>query len=116
MLSPNIRDLPLKYTLNPRYLSHYQKPQKKSNTINVHFSRKNISHPNVKFGNSSPTIELSHNHTHLGLNFKSDAGWKVRIQTAYEKACNRLNILRMLKHSLCREALIKIYMSFIGPI
>ena len=85
-------------------------------TINVNFSRKNISHPNVKFGNSGPTIELSNNHTHLGLNFQSDTGWKVHIQTAYEKACNRLNILRMLKHSLCREGLIKIYMSFIRPI
>ena len=85
-------------------------------TINVNFSRKNICHPNVKFGNSGPTIELSNNHTHLGLNFQSDTGWKVHIQTAYEKACNRLNILRMLKHSLCREALIKIYMSFIRPI
>ena len=33
----------------------------------------------------------------LGLNFQSDTGWKVHIpvQTAYEKACNRLNILRL---------------------
>ena len=36
--------------------------------------------------------------TYLGLNFQSDAGWKIHIQTAYEKACNRLNILRMYKH------------------
>ena len=64
-------------------------------SINVNFSRKNYSHPIVKFGNSGTTIELSHNHTHLGLNFQSDAGWKVHIQTAYEKACNRLNILHV---------------------
>ena len=89
-------------------------------TINVNFTRKNISHQKVNFGNSGPTIELSraNNHAHLGLNFQSDAGcnWKVHIQTVYEKACNRLNILRMLKHSLCRESLIKFYMSFIRPI
>ena len=64
-------------------------------TVNVNFPRKNISHPYEKFGNSGPTIELSHNHTHLGLNFQSDACWKIHIQTTYEKACNRLNILRM---------------------
>ena len=39
-------------------------------TINVNFTSKNTSHPNVKFGNSGPTFELSHNHTHLGLNFQ----------------------------------------------
>ena len=75
-----------------------------------------MSHPNEKIGNSGPTIKLSHNHTHLGLIFRFDAGWKVHIQIAYEKACYRLNILRRLKHSLCREPLIKIYMSFIRPI
>ena len=36
--------------------------------------------------------------THLGLNFQSDAGWKIHIQTAYEKACNCLNISGIFKH------------------
>ena len=40
-------------------------------TINVNFTSKNTSHPHVKFGNSGPTFELSHNHTHLGLNFQN---------------------------------------------
>lgn len=47
------------------------------------------------------------------LNFQSDASWKLHTQGIYEKACSRLNILRMLKYSLCPDALIKIYMSLI---
>lgn len=52
---------------------------------------------------------------HITTHFQSDAGWKVHMHTAYEKASNLLNI-RMLKHAICREALIKIYISFIRPI
>ena len=63
-----------------------------------------------KFGKNGPTIESSHNHTQLGVNFQSSTSWKFRIQTVYEKACN---ILRMLKHVLCREALIKNYVIFL---
>lgn len=85
-------------------------------TVNVNFSRKHFSHPNVKFGLNGPLIEPSNNHTHLGQNFQCDANWKSHIQITYEKACKRLNVLRMLKYSLCRDALIKIYMSFIRPV
>lgn len=85
-------------------------------TINLNFTRKNISHPTIKFGNNGPDITIQNNHVHLGLNFQSDANWKLHIQGIYEKACSRLNMLRMLKHTLCRDALIKIYLSFIRPV
>ncbi len=76
-------------------------------TINLNFTRKNIPHPTIKFGNNGPDITIQNNHVHLGLNFQSDANWKLHIQGIYEKACSRLNMLRMLKHTLCRDALIK---------
>ena len=38
------------------------------------------------------------------------------MHTAYEKAIIRLNILHMLKHGFCREALKKKYISFIRSI
>lgn len=82
----------------------------------MNYSRKNTPHPIIKFGNNGIDVLLSNNHVHLGLNFQSDASWKLHTQGIYEKACSRLNILRMLKHSLCRDALIKIYMSFIRPV
>ena len=34
----------------------------------------------------------------------------------YEKACKRLNIIRLLKHSIDRNSLIRIYFAFIRPI
>ena len=34
----------------------------------------------------------------------------------YEKACKRLNLLRLLKHTLDRGTLIKIYFAFIRPV
>ena len=40
-----------------------------------------MSDPNDKFGNSGPTTELPHNHTHLVINFQSDASWKIHIHT-----------------------------------
>lgn len=81
-------------------------------TINLNFSRKSTPHPIIKFGNNGPDVLLSNNHVHLGLNFQSDASWKLHTRGIYEKACSRLNILRMLKHSLCRDALIKIYVFY----
>ena len=61
-------------------------------------------------------VNITKCNVHLGLNFQSDARWNLPIQGTYEKACSRLNVLRMLKRSLCRDALVKIYMSFIRPV
>ena len=85
-------------------------------TINLNFTRKNINHPIIKFGGNGPEVNITNCHVHLGLNFQSDARWNLHIQGTYEKACSRLNVLRMLKRSLCRDALVKIYMSFIRPV
>ena len=70
-----------------------------------------------------PTLFLNDNalentlvHKHLGLNLNSKGVWKDHVNEIYSKACSRLNILRMLKHSLDRNFLEKLYFGFIRPI
>ena len=55
-------------------------------------------------------------HYHLGLYFQNNCKWKNHIKKIYEKACDRLKILRMLKHQVSRKVLINIYLSFIRPV
>lgn len=64
---------------------------------------KNIPHPTIKFGNNGPDITIQNNHVHLGLNFQSDANWKLHIQGIYEKACSRLkHVAYAQTHTLSR--------------
>ena len=72
-------------------------------------------HP-VYFGDRDNQVKDVRSHTHLGLNLQSDCKWKNHIQKIYEKACGRLNILRMLKYQVSRKVLINLYFSFIRPI
>ena len=67
-------------------------------------------------GCNGSTISESRTHCHLGLLFQSDAKWSSHLNNLYEKACSRLNLLRMLKHLLDRSALVKVYFAFIRPI
>ena len=62
------------------------------------------------------TIKDENTHTHLGLTFTSDATWGNQINSIYEKACNRLNIVCMLKHDLDRKSLSRFYLTFIRPV
>ena len=61
-------------------------------------------------------LENTTEHKHLGLNFNSKGIWKDHINDIYSKACTRLNVLRMLKYSLDRNSLEKLYFGFIRPI
>ena len=88
-------------------------PQK---TINLDITRKHISHPKVNFGCNGPEVINAESHTHLGLKFQSKGSWKLHILDIHDKASSRLNILRMLKYTLDRQSLIKIYFSFICPV
>lgn len=87
-----------------------------SKTKNLDFSRKNISHPPVQFGVHGPFIQKVDNHIHLGVNLQYDGGWKQHINSIHEKACIRLNLLKLVKYKLCRCSLKKIYFSFIRPV
>lgn len=87
-----------------------------SKTKNLDFSRKNISHPPVQFGVHGPFIQKVDSHIHLGVNLQYDGGWKQHINSIHEKACIRLNLLKLVKYKLCRCFLKKIYFSFIRPV
>lgn len=73
-------------------------------------------HPQVSFGNTLNNIIQKNNHCHLGLTLQSNGGWSHHISNIYEKACQRLNMLRILKYKINRESLIKIYFAFIRPV
>jgi hypothetical protein len=85
-------------------------------TSNLDFTRKQTTHPRIRFGTNGPMINRISNHTHLGICFQADGCWKTHILNIHEKASNRLNILRMLKYSLNRKSLIRIHFSFIRPV
>lgn len=85
-------------------------------TVNVNFTRSDKSHPDISFGHTINYIDCKQNHCHLGLTLQSNACWSEHITNIFDKACQRLNVLRTLKYKLNRESLIKIYISFIRPI
>lgn len=85
-------------------------------TVNLDFGRRSVSHPKVKFGTDGSVIKNVETHTHLGIKFQQDGSWRTHILDIHSKACTRLNILRMLKHTLKRDALIKIYFAFVRPV
>ena len=74
-----------------------------SKTCNINFSRSSFKHPSVHFGFNGNVINELSTHCHLGLLFQNDAKWTSYINKIYEKACSRLNLLRMLKHILDRN-------------
>lgn len=80
-----------------------------SKTKNLDFSRKNISHPPVQFGVHGPFIQKVDSHIHLGVNLQYDGGWKQHINSIHEKACIRLNLLKLVKYKLCRCSLKNIF-------
>ena len=83
-------------------------------TKSLKLTRKRNLHSSVYF-NKLP-IEEVETHTHLGLTFQTRGNWSTHIGNIYNKACNRLNLLRMLKHSVNRNVLLTLYMPFISPI
>jgi hypothetical protein len=85
-------------------------------TVNVDFTRKHKHFPEIQFGHGGEMINQQNSHIHLGLHFQSDGTWSNHISCIYDKACKRLNILRLLKHTLHRKTLIKIYFAFIRPV
>ena len=55
-------------------------------------------------------------HCHLGLDFQINCKWKNHITKIYEKTCDRLKILHMLRQQVSCKVLINIYLSFIRPV
>ena len=84
-----------------------------SKTCNINISRGLFKHPSVHFGFNGKVINELSTHYHLGLLFQNDAKWTSHINKIHKKAGSRLNRLRMFKHILDRNKLIKIYSAFI---
>ena len=73
-------------------------------TESVLFTRKNnVDYHNVYVGNPDNIVTDVEMHCHLGLDFQNNCKWKNHITKIYEKACDRLNIFRMLKHQASRN-------------
>lgn len=71
-------------------------------------------HPPLFFKNAP--LEETISHKHLGLILSNNCSWKEHIVYTIERAKVRLNLLRALKYKLKREALEKIYISFVRPL
>ena len=66
-------------------------------TESVLFTRRNINNPPVYFGDMDNRVTYVNTHCHLGLDLQSNCKWGDYVSKIYKKACDRLNILRMLK-------------------
>ena len=71
-------------------------------------------HPPL-FMNGTAITETT-SHKHLGLTLSKNCSWNEHINNITSTACTRLNLLRTLKFKINRNALEKIYNSFIRPL
>ena len=85
-----------------------------SKTVIAKFSRSNRFQPSLCSGNN--IISECDSHWHLGLVFQCTGVCPEHVSNIYKKACQKLNIFRMLKYKISMESLIKIYFSFIRPV
>ncbi|PJE77993.1 hypothetical protein CI610_03077 [invertebrate metagenome] len=61
-------------------------------------------------------LNFSSKHRHLGVTLNSDAKWVDHINEIYKSAMGKVNILRKLKYTLKRDALLRIYKTYILPV
>jgi hypothetical protein len=87
-----------------------------SKTKSMTFSNKKEkeSHPVLSM-RGCPIDEVV-SHIHLGLTFQSNMSWNNHILSVYEKASQRLNMLKPLKFKIDKSTLACLYKSFIRPI
>ena len=71
-------------------------------------------HPTL-YTNNTP-IATTASHKHLGLTFSNNCSWNEHINNITKTAYSRLNLLRALKFKVNRNALEKMYISFIRPL
>jgi hypothetical protein len=85
-------------------------------TESIIFSTKRIKpyHPDLFY--EGKKIAMVSQHTHLGITLSSTLSWKAHILKVYEKACQRLNMLKGLKYKLNRETLDTLYKSLVRPV
>jgi len=88
-------------------------PTKQAQEVIFSRKKKNITHPNIFF-NNSPVLQ-SHFQKHLGMCLDSKLDFSEHFKTLLNKINKTIGLLRKLRYSLPRSALITIYKSFIRP-
>jgi hypothetical protein len=85
-------------------------------TESIIFSTKRIKpyHPDLFY--EGKKIAMVSQHTHLGVTLSSTLSWNAHILKVYEKACQRINMLKGLKYKLNRETLNTLYKSLVRPV
>ena len=87
-----------------------------SKTLSMLMSRKrNPGHHPPLYMNDTMIFDTT-SHKHLGLTFSNTCNWNEHINTIATTAWGRLNLLRILKFKLKRQALEKMYISYIRPL
>ncbi|OWF47171.1 RNA-directed DNA polymerase from transposon BS [Mizuhopecten yessoensis] len=61
-------------------------------------------------------LDFSDSHKHLGVTLNSSVKWGDHIEAVYSSVMKKINVLRKLKFLLKRDALLRIYRTFILPI
>ncbi|PJE78200.1 hypothetical protein CI610_02867 [invertebrate metagenome] len=61
-------------------------------------------------------VNFTETHRHLGVLISSSAKWGDHVNSIYKSAMKKINMLRKLKFILKRDALLRIYKTFILPI
>ena len=94
------------------WLVTFSAPKTKSMVV----SRKRYAHlyPPLSFDNS--VVDEVSNHKHLGIVLSNDLGWANHIDEICAKAMRRLDVIQSFKFKLDRNALERVYKSFVLPI
>lgn len=71
-------------------------------------------HPPLLFSNSQITMVPTHKH--LGLNISNSGDWHSHVDSMAKKSWQKINILKGLKFRVDRQALDKMYTSYIRPL
>ena len=78
-------------------------------------SKRNPGHHPPLYVNATMIFDTT-SHKHLGLTFSNTCNWNEHINKIVKTAWGRLNLLRILKFKLKRQALEKINISYIRPL
>ena len=85
-------------------------------SLNVVFSLKRNKQVHPPLFLNSNKVKDAESHTHLGLTLQSSMSWRNHIVQAFEKASNRLNMLKFVTYKLDRSILTSLYKSLIRPV
>lgn len=71
---------------------------------------------NVVFQMNGNNLSMVETHNHLGLTLNRNGTWNDHVNLLIDRVNKRLGLLRVMRHSLDRKSLDKIYKSYIRPL